>query len=193
MRFVSRFSLTFLSCAVMCGSFAEAARGETRTPVGPPPLTSPAPSAAPSPAPSVTPEHTRDTVSHANGSAIDAFRNMIDARACVTITALSQAVLDYPTIAKKMCELAADTKYNECFKKTHGDPPTRAKFNSGRFIRKCAAKRNTTLEGCTMLQDFAQAFINGCEEGILTVFNTEPEVDPETGFANTTSPIYNDF
>lgn len=44
-----------------------------------------------------------------------------------------------------------------------------------------------------MLQDFAQAFINGCEEGILTVFNTEPEVDPETGFAKTKGPLHDEF
>jgi hypothetical protein len=183
MRFFSIGSFVFLSFVIASGSSATIALGQTPEPGGQAPIASPIPSVIPSPAPSVIPKDPRRGGDRDSGSALDAFRNMIDARACVAITAISKAVIDHPAIAKKMCELAAEREYNECFKKTGGDPRVRARFSRDRFIRKCAGKRNTTLEGCTMMQDFAHAFINGCEEGILTVFNTEPEVDPYTGFA----------
>ncbi len=56
--------------------------------------------------------------------------------------------------------------------------------------RKEEFKRNLTLEGCAMLEDFAAAFIDGCEEGIVTLFKAEPEIDPDTGFATMYSPLY---
>lgn len=190
MRFVPVVSSAILICAFTCAASVPIALSQARETRGQTPYASPVPSVVPSIAPSAIPETPSGTENPGGGNAIDALKNMIDARACVAITAVSQAVLDYPTIAEKMCELAADREYRECYKKTGGDPRVPARYTPGRFIRKCAAKRNLTLEGCAMLEDFAAAFIDGCEEGIVTLFKAEPEIDPDTGFATMHSPLY---